>query len=151
MPNWCKGTLKIRGTISNLKKFVCEGLASISGENVLQIIDDDSLSFCVEVKKLLWIRGTHRHFVEPDYIEAYADSQDEKCVLTIPMEAAWSIDSDSLLAICKEFKIDMKIQGFERGMEFSQLIEIVDEKIIQDEEIIYKDWKWDCPCPDIGG
>lgn len=89
--------------------------------------------------------------MEPDYIEVYADSQDEKCVLTIPMEAAWSIDSDSLLAICKEFKIDMKIQGFERGMEFSQLIEIVDEKIIQDEEIIYKDWKWDCPCPDIGG
>lgn len=45
----------------------------------------------------------------------------------------------------------MKIQGFERGMEFSQVIEIVDGEIVQDEELHYNDWNWDCPCPEMGG
>lgn len=26
MPNWCEGTLKVRGTKENVKKFVLEGL-----------------------------------------------------------------------------------------------------------------------------
>ena len=45
----------------------------------------------------------------------------------------------------------MKIHGFEKGMQFSQLIEIVDGEILQDKEIKYDDWDWDCPCPLIGG
>lgn len=26
MPNWCEGTLKVRGTKENVKRFVLEGL-----------------------------------------------------------------------------------------------------------------------------
>lgn len=29
MPNWCKGTLKVRGKIDDLKKFVLEGLQPV--------------------------------------------------------------------------------------------------------------------------
>lgn len=45
----------------------------------------------------------------------------------------------------------MKIHGFERGMEFNQVIEIVDGKILKDEELYFKDYQWDCICPNIGG
>lgn len=30
-------------------------------------------------------------------------------------------------------------------------IEIVDGEIVQDEELHYNDWNWDCPCPEMGG
>ena len=30
MPNWCKGSLKVRGKISDLKKFVQQGLEPVS-------------------------------------------------------------------------------------------------------------------------
>lgn len=36
-------------------------------------------------------------------------------------------------------------------MEFNQIIEIIDEKIIKDEELHFEDYQWECICPDMGG
>lgn len=38
-----------------------------------------------------------------------------------------------------------------RRMEFNQYIEIVDGKLIHDEEITFDDYVWECPEPDLGG
>lgn len=45
----------------------------------------------------------------------------------------------------------MKIHGFEMGMEFNQDIEIVDGKILKDEEVRFENYQWDCICPNMGG
>ena len=45
----------------------------------------------------------------------------------------------------------MKIHGFECGMEFNQVVEIVDGKIMKDEELQFKDYQWDCIFPNLGG
>ena len=63
--------------------------------------------------------------------------------MTLPFKQAWAIRANDLLNVCKEFNVDMKIQGFEMGQQFSQIVEIVDGEILQDEEIEYDDWDWD--------
>lgn len=155
MPNWCEGTLKVRGSFQNIKKFILEGMQPVSfiGEDrKFQVSEEDDTSLYIsEIKDNLWLRGTSRHFCSPDYIEIDVDCPDETVIVTFPFKAAWAIDSDKLLLLCKEFKVDMKIQGFECGMQFSQVVEIVDEEIIHDEELKYDNWKWDCPCPEMGG
>lgn len=155
MPNWCAGTLKVRGSFVNVKKFILEGMPPVSflGEDrKLEIATEDETTFCIsEIKDDLWLRGTRRHFCNPDYIEVYADSPDETVTIALPFRAAWAIEAEKLLALCQNFDVDMKVQGFERGMEFSQIVEIVDKKIVHDEEIEYDDWTWDCPCPNLGG
>lgn len=156
MPNWCEGFLKVRGKISNLKAFVLNGLqpVTIMGEDAakLAFTSEDETSFSIwEIKDSLWLKGTRRHFCEPDYIEVYGEDTETPAILIMPMKAAWGINSEFLLALCKEYEVDMKVQGFERGMQFSQIIEIIDGSIIQDRGIKYENWDWDCPCPLMGG
>lgn len=156
MPNWCEGTLKVRGTIKDLKNFVLNGLIPVNPlgttKEPLSLDGEDETSLYISsVPDTLYIKGTHRAFCEPGYIEACSDEPNDKTILTMPFKQSWKILSDNLLEVCKEFNVDMKIQGFERGMEFSQIVEIVNGEIVQDEEIKYDDWEWDCPCPDMGG
>lgn len=47
--------------------------------------------------------------------------------------------------------VGLKIHAFEMGMEFNQVIEIIDGKIVKDEELHFKDYQWDCICPKLGG
>ena len=45
MPNWCVGTLRVRGTKENLTKFVLEGLQPVTyiGEDLEALkMDDDN-------------------------------------------------------------------------------------------------------------
>lgn len=156
VPNWCEGTLKVRGTIKDLKNFVLNGLLPVNPigatKEPLSLDGEDETSLYISsVPDTLYIKGTRRAFCEPDYIEVSSDEPNGKTILTMPFKQAWTILSDNLLEVCKEFNIDMKIQGFERGMRFSQIVEIVNGEIVQDEEIKYDDWEWDCPCPDMGG
>jgi len=156
MPNWCAGTLRVRGKISDLKRFVLDGLQPINlhGEDLesLQFSEEDEQSFWLETGgNTLWMRGTHRHFCETDCIGAYADDGETPTTMLLPMKAAWAINAYSLLSLCRQFNVDMRVQGFERGMEFSQLIEIIDGEITHDVKIKYDDWVWDCPCPLLGG
>lgn len=155
MPNWCVGTLKIRGTFKNVRNFIVDGMRPVTyaGEDSKLTIreETDTSIWISDIKNALWLKGTRRHFCEPDYIEIDAESPDEIVIATMPFKAAWCIEADKLLELCKSFTVDLKIQGFERGMEFSQIIEIVDKKIVHDEELKYENWLWDCPCPDMGG
>lgn len=156
MPNWCEGSLKVRGKIANLKAFVLNGLQPVTfigdeSEKLSFDSEDDNSFYISKIKNSLWLKGSHRHFCEPDYIEVYADETESPEIMIIPMKAAWRIDSEPLLALCKEYGVDMKTQGFEMGMQFSQIIEIVNGEIIQDQEIKYENWDWDCPCPRMGG
>lgn len=97
------------------------------------------------------MKGTHRHFCTPDLIEVDAASAEEIIVMLMPMQAAWYIKAIQLQEICIECHVDMRIQGFEKGGQFSQMIEIVGGEIITNETIKYNDWDWECPCPDAGG
>lgn len=45
----------------------------------------------------------------------------------------------------------MKIHAFEQGMEFNQVIEIIDGEVIHDYEIHFTDYQWECVCPKLGG
>ena len=56
-----------------------------------------------------------------------------------------------MLEICKQYNVDMKIYAFECGMCFNQDIEIVDEKIVRNERIKFKDYEWECINPILGG
>lgn len=155
MPNWCEGFLKVRGKIANLKAFVLNGLQPVTySEDCAKLIfeTEDDISFTVSgIDKALYLRGTHRNFCEPDHIEMYCEDTETPEILILPMKAAWDIDPEPLLTLCKVYDVDMKIQGFEQGMQFSRIIEIVNGEVLQNEIIHYDNWDWDCPCPRMGG
>lgn len=56
-------------------------------------------------------------------------------------KGAWSIDTETLLKLSKEYDLDFKIYAFEQSMEFNQNIEIHKGKIIKAEIIKFDDYR----------
>ena len=90
MPNWCAGTLRVRGTKENLTKFVLEGLQPIDyiGEELEALKMEDYGR--VECSRC-WIKGTRRGFIL-DLEEFICDWNDEgKITIGLEAEFAWGI------------------------------------------------------------
>lgn len=164
MPNWCKGILKIRGKKENIIKFLKEGTVLIEGigepkeiKTEIEINKYDE----IEIKNInreknrdcLYIKETVRHFIDPieNKIFIYDEDEEEQTICLEDFKAAWGIDVDALRTISKRYNIDIKIYGFERGMEVNQDIEIVKGEIIKDREIEFNNYIWECINPMLGG
>lgn len=149
MPNWCEGTLKVRGKEKDLKRFVLEGLRPVSffGEYQEKLQFDGSM---IESKIDCHIENTRRGFVENLY-EWFDKEDDEIDIICLETRFAWGIEASKLLETCKKYNVDMRIYAFEQGMEFNQNIEIINGQIIKDEEIKFGDYRWECICPNMGG
>ena len=75
MPNWIEGTLKLRGQSEDLKRFFKDGVRQSEWheddkrpiEDYVQTAFDGE--FCeVIFKNEPWIKGTHRAFIESNYV-----------------------------------------------------------------------------------
>lgn len=151
MPNWCVGTLRVRGKSKDLQNFVLKGLKPVDylGNEYTELELDEF--FNVSCNKTCWIEGTRRGFVN-DLDVSFKDYEDDSIhAIALDVKFAWGISADDLLKICKNYNVDMKIHGFEQGMQFNQIIEIIDGKILKDEELHFEDYRWECICPNMGG
>lgn len=150
MPNWCRGTLRVRGTKEDLTKFVLEGLSPVTyiGQD-LEPLKMDDLG-CIDCERC-WIKGTYRGFVVDSHVYFDDLEDEEETTIGLETEFAWGISAEELLKSCKKYGVDMRTHAFERGMQFNQIIEIIDGEITKDEEVKFDDYNWDCICPTLGG
>ena len=157
MPNWCEGVLKVRGTKTNILRFFREGLAPSRSytdhEPPIQVEENEWGGVLVRVEnRVFWLKGTRRHFIDRDFFEVYFDEDEEEQVVVIDdFKAAWSISAEELAVISSEYQLDFKVYGFEAGMGFNQSIEIHKGKIVEDREITFNDYDWECMNPLLGG
>ena len=169
MPNWVKGTFRARGEKENIKRFIMEGLTPVdfggNEQNISREINDDDDYFDVTFKiesentkneypEYLHIAGTRRQFLEDlcfGEINIYKNKNgDYQFAQTF--KGAWAIDTDAIKEIAKEYEIDIRVNGFECGMEFEQLFEVNRKGWIACESVIqYMDYTWECPMPLLGG
>lgn len=157
MPNWCEGTLKVRGSFENVRNFILNGLSEPDTaflirkpeEPFLKIWDDTENCFEAEIRRTCYINGTRRGFIEESYLDIY--KEDDCSILLLNAKFAWDILAEQLWEICKEFSIDMKITAFERGAECVRDVEVVNGEITCNKATTYDDYQWECPCPLMGG
>ena len=156
MPNWCEGMLKIRGKQEDVFNLLTENLLvwefKFGGresvdENAIEINRQD---FEIRVQKTAHINGTCRNFAEPNEIYVSKRKDGNSCI-AIEFKGAWSIESEPYVKLAKEYNVDIKIEAFERGMEFSQYILIENGELKEDKKIEYDDYVWDCVMPNLGG
>lgn len=152
MPNWARGTLRIKGKLDDIKRFVCEELVCVNsaGEEQAAPEWEESYSF-YELKvysNFLWLRNSRRHFIEP---EDGMLIDKNSGVLCMQFKAAWCIEAKALLEHAKKHNLDMRIYAFEQGVQFNQEIEIINGEITKDRVIKFDDYQWDCICPYEGG
>lgn len=155
MPNWCEGTLRVRGSKENLTEFLKRSLVKQIFEPPLFIKEepvqiDDELEE-IEIPKNTRIIGLGRCFIEADYIFLRKIKNSKLYVVAIPCKTSWAFRTETLLDLATKYKIDIRVYGFELGMEFNQDIEIIDGKITKDNCIEFDNYDWDCIMPNLGG
>ena len=152
MPNWCTGTLKIRGKQKEVRDFLIKGTLKEGKDTIYfteQVFAKDSYS--MQSKEWLYIKETTRGFIT--FICEWFDKDDEEetVISLIEVAFAWDISAEQLRVLSDKYHIDFKIYAFERGAGFNRDIEIIDGKIITDNKIEFDDYEWDCVCPNKGG
>lgn len=168
MPNWAEGSLKIRGPIKNIKRFLEEGIQKKALNTFGKEMDEDIVTFndwsdeCgIEYEyhfvSASHIKHTSRAFIDPGIVErgeyAYIGGESTESIDTIalPFKQAWRAEAKRFEEISKEYGIDIAIHTFEKGAEFEQDILIKDGKIVKDEIIEYDDYKFESALPMLGG
>ena len=162
MPNWCEGMLKIRGKQEDVFNLLADNLqvwkTIIIKEPKLYMreeIDKEAIVVDKEgesiwVKKTAYIKGTRRNFVEPNNINVWKGKDGNACI-AVEFKAAWDVESEPYIKLSKAYNVDIKIEAFERGMEFSRYILIENGNLKEDKETKYDDYVWECVMPNLGG
>ena len=140
MPNWCEGTLKLRGKRADIERF----LTNACHCSLPEYMDEE-----IVVKDLQYIEGTSRGFLGSNQ-SIYRFYGDEGTIYFRYIQA-WDIYSEDLKKISLIYNLDCKIFACEQGMQFARDIEVLNGKIVKNEFIKYEDYYWECPCPDLGG
>lgn len=168
MPNWAEGSLKIRGPIKNIKRFLDEGiqkkkLNTFGKETDEDIVyfndwsDECSIEYEYHFVSTSHIKHTSRAFIDPEivqygeYAEIVGKSTEDIDTIALPFKQAWKVEAKSFEEISKEYEIDISIHTFEKGAEFEQDILIKDGEIVKDEIIEYDDYRFESALPMLGG
>ena len=175
MPNWCEGNLRLRGTGAAILEFIKNEIEVVGHERSVRGLNSapntcepeivcDYGDMTVKVPEhakewaflSMYIKGTRRNFIDTrDYFDFYI-GEDEDCedVLTVCIDdfkAAWGFEAEPYLEKARKYGLDIKIVGFEKNMQFQQIIEIVNGELIKDQEIKFDDYAWECAMPNMGG
>ena len=155
MPNWCQGTLKVRGEYDNLKAFLENALEECScygylPEGPLLEVEEMPEYVYVTLRRMAHLKDTSRGFVEED-TDILLEKKAGKQIIFLAAQFAWDIKTEELQWLSQEYGTDLKITAFELGTQFERDIEIVQGFIVLDSTKEYQDYAWMCPCPTVGG
>lgn len=139
MPNWAKGSLKLRGKSENIASALKEML--LSDTVTLEDKYDGALLNFNNTAPYFYINGTRRAFIDQKQIEVWLE--EEFCTVELDnFKQAWSAIPENYQEISNNFDVDIKIFTFECGMEFTQEIEISKGEIIKNVCYEYDDYRW---------
>lgn len=170
MPNWCEGSLKVRGKKKDVYRFFTEGVQYYEG----RFVNDKVVSVPMEKEKWVSIReyedfidiyylksgiyveGTQRAFVDKGHdIHIPNDVSDDTVVTScIAIRQAWEFVIQDWVELSKKYDLHMKLYGIESGMLFVQEAEFNNGELISNHVTKYEDsddFNWNCPFPWMGG
>lgn len=148
MPNWAKGSLKLRGRSENiasaLKEMLLNDTVTLEDEYDGALLKFNNTAHC------FYINETRRAFIDQKQIEVWLE--EKFCIVELDnFKQAWSAIPENYQEISSKFDVDIKIFTFECGMEFTQEIEISKGEIIKNVCYGYDDYQWEVPFSNLGG
>ena len=162
MANWCEGNVRFRGTKENIKNFLDNEIVYMTGgfddlkeEKPEQVGNEyEYILILPYARSSFYIRNTKRNFFFTDRLEfCWPDCEDnEEIIVCIDkFNAAWEFSESGWLEHAKNYGIDIRLFGCERGMEFSQVMTITRDGTVSNNKVKYTNYQWECPFPNLGG
>ncbi|MBC1290594.1 hypothetical protein [Listeria booriae] len=167
MPNWLVGDFKIRGTKEKLTNFLKNEIISVAyyplekAPDIKVTIDKEFEDIKIESTNVLRLKFGRRNHLNVNALtfDFYGESDECEIVVLEDVEFAWGILPDGhqgggihqYVEKSKEYGVDFRFYGFEMGGEFNQEFEIINGELKFFRDIEFKDYKWECVKPNMGG
>lgn len=179
MPNWCAGTLRIRGTIENIKNFIKDEFEVCSYNTVNNVyeartidkmynrINWDKIDYSYDYpdikmddKEWIHLKSPCRAFIEwnEDYnIDRHTffitnfKETDDRYLVIFPIKQAWGYDVEAWMELSEKYHIDIHLFGWESGMCFDTEIEIIKGNVVKNKSMSIDEWYWNTANPFLGG
>lgn len=166
MPNWCEGTLRVRGASKNIARFIKEGLGvykldfetfetvPVDKSEWLNFTEKDGFMHFKTEYQDIYVEGTHRAFITIlDEIGLNPDIEDE--VICFDFKQAWGCNPEEWVNLAKKYDLDFAIYGIESGFNIICDIRVTEHgEKVEDNSIEYSehnDFVFNCPFPWMGG
>ena len=155
MPNWCRGTLKVRGEYDKIQAFLSNALDECRyygepPEGPLLEVEEMPFYADITLRRMAYLKASSRGFIK-DGASFLLEKKAGKQIIFLEAQFAWDIKTEELQWLSQEYGIDLKLTAFEQGAQFERDIEIVQGFIVLDSTKKYQDYAWMCPCPTVGG
>ena len=165
MPNWIEGCMKIRGSQKNVHTFLTNAFEYVNGKWVdgKYVVEKDETAFSEEVyddycseisvRDGSHLIGSRRAFINGSayaYIEDI--SSDKEISEALELKQAWGwFDEEFYKSLSDKYNIDIRLIGWEMGMEYKGELEVLRGHDPTYKETKYDDWRWEAECPLLGG
>lgn len=162
MPNWVEGIFRARGTKERMLNFIQNQLMTAYDkppEIIGDKYEDGDIYFTFsseedDFKKNIYINGIVRGYLVYEsvpYLQKINNNSNEY-IMVEKFKRAWDLNLGEIEELAKKYRIDIKINVYEQGLQFSKLYE-VDRTgyVVHREEKKYNDYNWECPMPLLGG
>ena len=133
MPNWCSGSITIRGTFKNIGLFLKYGLIDASNKNYSVRINNRNKTYYVENMDFIYIDETSRTFISNIDISPVLKPQiyfKDIYSLILGIDGAWDIAADELTYVSGKFDLYLEVDAEEPGNQFTRYIEIDNGDIV---------------------
>lgn len=159
MPNWIRGSIKFRGKLKDIIKFFDECVEDAEVEKDTYNGDKSLEYYYVFLsnsneKHVWYLKGSDRAFITDEtnnYIVVDSNDLESIQIMAFDFKQAWGFETDYYKDISSKYDIDIRLYGIERGMGFTEEIEIIKGEVILNSTIHYYDFDWECPFPWYGG
>lgn len=174
MPNWCEGSLKLKGKYEDILRFWQEGVNAYSysvdrnnerGTDLIPKAEwyeieeyEGSTIIANHIASSCWIyiEDTKRAFVLDDfYVYDIHKLENGMAIMALPFKQAWTIQQHDWEDIAAKYNLEIKIWAVESGMGFWCTFHVLSDGVIIDNNFHqtdkYEDFIWNCPFPWMGG
>lgn len=167
MPNWVEGSIKFRGSVKEIKRFLRTELIDAKYDTPLvEIFDGFGSSRLMVSEYATYFKGSRRAFtdrfhknrwgIDFEELDEAVDNQSNENVRTIfelPFEQAWTLNYDWIRDLSKKYEFDVKIFGYESGMQFYDIVEYSKGEFIAEDYKSFKgnSYAWEVPFMGLGG
>ena len=147
MANYMVGALKIRGQVDKVIEFLNNSVIGIE----FYFDDDGKLKINIEaVQMVTYFDGAIETCIEAEDFDGFLNN-DIAYICFDEISCRRYFETDYFLKAAQTYGIEFKFHGFDSMREVNQVVEIKDGKVIWDDELMFKDYFWDCLYPFKGG
>ena len=167
MPNWCEGTLRVRGNSKNLAKFINEGLGAYKHDfEKCETVAIDKSEWLESSEKdgqiIFKLQSDNVHVHIEDTYRAFIDVHDEIIldlsldddVLYFDFQQACGCNPEEWVNLAKKYDLDFAVYGVDYSYLVCDIRVTEHGEKVEDNSIEYdnhNDFVFNCPFPWIGG